>query len=121
VEGSGTRSGPYRVPHVKVVGRLVYTNKVYQGSFRGFGNPQIQFATERQMDELARRLGFDPVEFRLKNILRPGDLSATSQVMGSDTGIAPLLEKVKSRNRAWRRRVKTVTPTASGLHVHGME
>jgi CO/xanthine dehydrogenase Mo-binding subunit len=99
-------SGPYRVPHVKVVGRLVYTNKVYQGSFRGFGNPQIQFATERQMDELARRLGLDPVEFRLKNILRPGDLSATSQVMGSDTGIAPLLEKVKSVTGRGRRRVE---------------
>jgi len=99
-------SGPYRIPHVRVVGRLVYTNKVYQGSFRGFGNPQIQFATERQMDELARRLGLDPYEFRLKNLLRPGDLSATSQVMGSDTGIAPLLEKVRAVAGRGRRRVE---------------
>lgn len=99
-------SGPYRIPHVRAVGRLVYTNKVYQGSFRGFGNPQIQFATERQMDELARRLGLDPYEFRLKNLLRPGDLSATSQVMGSDTGIAPLLEKVRAVAGRGRRRVE---------------
>ncbi|MEM4189731.1 MAG: xanthine dehydrogenase family protein molybdopterin-binding subunit [Candidatus Caldarchaeum sp.] len=88
-------SGPYRVPHVNIVGKLVYTNKVYQGSFRGFGNPQSQFAAERQMDELARKLGMDPVEFRLKNLLRPGDLSATSQPMPEDTGIASLLERMK--------------------------
>ncbi|MEM4402249.1 MAG: xanthine dehydrogenase family protein molybdopterin-binding subunit [Candidatus Caldarchaeum sp.] len=89
-------SGPYRVPHVNIVGRLVYTNKVYQGSFRGFGNPQAEFAAERQMDELAHRLGLDPVEFRLRNLLRPGDLSASSQRMPEDTGIAPLVEKMKN-------------------------
>ncbi|MDJ0272273.1 MAG: xanthine dehydrogenase family protein molybdopterin-binding subunit [Candidatus Caldarchaeum sp.] len=90
-------SGPYRIPHVNVVGKLVYTNKVYQGSFRGFGNPQAEFAAERQMDELARRLGIDPIEFRLKNLLRPGDLSATSQPMPEDTGIAPLVEKMRNQ------------------------
>ncbi len=88
-------SGPYRVPNVNIVGKLVYTNKVYQGSFRGFGNPQVQFAAERQIDELAHKLGIDPVEFRLRNLLRAGDLSATSQVMPEDTGIAPLLEEMR--------------------------
>ncbi|MDW7977539.1 MAG: xanthine dehydrogenase family protein molybdopterin-binding subunit, partial [Candidatus Caldarchaeum sp.] len=88
-------SGPYRIPHVNIVGKLVYTNKVYQGSFRGFGNPQAEFAAERQMDELAGRLGVDPVEFRIKNLLRPGDLSSTSQKMPQDTGIAFLAERMR--------------------------
>ncbi|MDW8063354.1 MAG: xanthine dehydrogenase family protein molybdopterin-binding subunit [Candidatus Caldarchaeum sp.] len=96
-------SGPYRIPHVNVNGKLVYTNKVYQGSFRGFGNPQAQFAAERQMDELARKLGVDPVEFRLKNLLRPGDLSATSQAMPEDTGVAFLVERMKEKFGVVRR------------------
>lgn len=96
-------SGPYNIPHVDITGKLVYTNKVYQGSFRGFGNPQAQFAAERQMDELARKLGMDPVDFRLKNLLRPGDLSATSQPMPEDTGIAFLVEKMKNMIGSFRR------------------
>lgn len=115
-------SGPYRIPHVRVLGKLVYTNKVYQGSFRGFGNPQAQFAAERQMDELARKLGIDPIEFRLKNLLRPGDLSATSQVMPADTGVAPLVEKMKQNIGVPRKRVENGYRYGYGFAVgwHGI-
>ncbi|MCS7126330.1 MAG: xanthine dehydrogenase family protein molybdopterin-binding subunit [Aigarchaeota archaeon] len=90
-------TGPYEVPNVDVRGMLVYTNKVYQGSFRGFGNPQIQFAAERQMDELAERIGIDPLEFRLKNILKPGSKISTNQVLEDSVGIADALIKVAER------------------------
>ncbi|MEM4219484.1 MAG: xanthine dehydrogenase family protein molybdopterin-binding subunit, partial [Candidatus Caldarchaeum sp.] len=115
-------SGPYKIPHVNVVGKLVYTNKVYQGSFRGFGNPQAQFAAERQMDELAAKLGIDPVEFRLKNLLRPGDLSATSQPMPEDTGIAPLVEKMRSAFRGLNPRRENGSLIGYGFAVgwHGI-
>ena len=49
--------------------RRVYTNKLRAGSFRGFGNPQASFAGESQIDELAAKLGIDPVELRLKNAM----------------------------------------------------
>ena len=55
--------GPYRVPHVKCVGRAVYTNKLRTGAFRGFGNPQTAFASEANLDDLAAKLGMDPLEF----------------------------------------------------------
>lgn len=65
--------GPYRIPVMRARGRVVYTNKLRAGSYRGFGNPQITFASESQLDELALMSGIDPVDLRLKNALQPGD------------------------------------------------
>jgi len=65
--------GPYRIPHVRIRGRAVYTNKLRAGSFRGFGNPQATFASESQIDEMAAALSIDPIEFRLKNAVEAKD------------------------------------------------
>jgi len=97
-------SGPYEVPHAKVDGYAVYTNKVYQGSFRGFGNLSIQFAVERQMDLLAEKLGLDPVEFRLRNILREGSYTITNQLLDHSVGVAEALRKVAENAELWRKR-----------------
>lgn len=97
-------SGPYEVPNAKVDGYAVYTNKVYQGSFRGFGNLSIQFAVERQMDLLAEKLGLDPVEFRLRNILREGSTTLTSQVLDHSVGVGEALEKTALKADWWRKR-----------------
>ncbi len=75
IRGSLPAAGPYRLPHVKVDGYAVYTNKPVSGAFRGYGIPQGAWACEQHMDELALRLGMDPLEFRLKNVLVDGDLS----------------------------------------------
>ncbi|MER5884611.1 molybdopterin-dependent oxidoreductase [Streptomyces sp. NPDC001941] len=63
----------YRAPHKKVDAFSVYTNVVPAGAFRGYGLGQVTFAVESLMDELARRLGLDPLEFRAKNVIGPGD------------------------------------------------
>ncbi|THA71032.1 2Fe-2S iron-sulfur cluster binding domain-containing protein [Streptomyces sp. A0958] len=63
----------YRAPHKKVDAYSVYTNVVPAGAFRGYGLGQVTFAVESVMDELARRLGMDPLVFREKNIIGPGD------------------------------------------------
>jgi len=94
-------SGPYEVPNARISGHLVYTNKVYQGSFRGFGNPQIQFAAESQMDELAEELEIDPIEFRLRNMLREGSSTITSQVLDHSVGIYEALAQVEERSQ-WK-------------------
>lgn len=65
--------GPYRIPHVKTDAYTVYTNTVPAGAFRGFGTLQVTWAYESQMDIIARKLGIDPLEFRLKNLLRKGE------------------------------------------------
>jgi len=86
--------GAYEVPNVKADSYLVYTNNTYTGSLRGFGGPQAIFAIESQMEELARKLGMDPLEFRLRNMLVPGKKNATSAVMDASCGLPQCVEKV---------------------------
>ena len=66
-----TTASLYRVPHAKFVADVVYTNNLPTGAMRGYGNPQSTFFVESQMDELAEKLGMDPVAFRLKNANLP--------------------------------------------------
>ncbi|MGW3559407.1 molybdopterin-dependent oxidoreductase [Streptomyces sp. NPDC000963] len=63
----------YRAPHKKVDAYSVYTNAVPAGAFRGYGLGQVTFAVESVMDELARRLDMDPLAFREKNVIGPGE------------------------------------------------
>jgi len=69
--------GPYYVPNVQVDTYAVYTNNIPCGAFRGFGGPQAAFAAEGQINKLAEKLGLDPVEIRLKNALKDGDITMT--------------------------------------------
>ncbi|MGH7798909.1 MAG: xanthine dehydrogenase family protein molybdopterin-binding subunit [Candidatus Binatia bacterium] len=66
--------GPYRLPHMKTDAYTVYTNTVPAGAYRGFGTLQVTWAYESQMDIIAEELGLDPLEFRLKNLLKKGEL-----------------------------------------------
>jgi CO/xanthine dehydrogenase Mo-binding subunit len=66
--------GPYKIPYVNVEAHGVYTNTVPAGAFRGFGALQVTWAYESQMDMIAERLGLDPLDLRLKNLLKKGDL-----------------------------------------------
>ncbi|MDG4782171.1 molybdopterin-dependent oxidoreductase [Micromonospora sp. WMMD961] len=63
----------YRCPNKRVDGYAVYTNTVPAGAFRGYGLGQVSFAVESALDELARRLDLDPVSFRARNVVRPGE------------------------------------------------
>ncbi len=63
----------YNIPNVRYTGKLVYTNKQMGTAFRGFGNNQIAFACESQLDSLAAKMDMDPLEFRMKNANKPGE------------------------------------------------
>ncbi len=65
--------GPYRIPNIKSDAYTVYTNTVPAGAFRGMGTPQVVWAYESQMDMIAHEMGWDAVEFRLKNLMEKGD------------------------------------------------
>ena len=65
--------GPYRIPALRVVARSMFTNTVPSSSLRGFGAPQGNIAGELQMDEAAAKLGIDPVELRMRNLVGPGE------------------------------------------------
>ncbi len=71
--------GPYYVPNVWVDSYGVYTNHPSSGAFRGFGHVEFHWAIERHRDLIAEKLGMDPVEFRLKNVLKPGDETITGE------------------------------------------
>jgi carbon-monoxide dehydrogenase large subunit len=73
--GAHDSAGPYRVPHVLIEENYVYTNRVPCGYMRAPGHTQGFFATESQMDIVARRLALDPVEFRRRNLMRDGDVA----------------------------------------------
>jgi len=68
-----TATGPYRVPHVALDARAVYTNTTPGGAFRGFGVPQLAWALESLLDVAADRLDRDPVDLRRQNFLAHGE------------------------------------------------
>ncbi|HEX2765392.1 MAG TPA: xanthine dehydrogenase family protein molybdopterin-binding subunit [Candidatus Limnocylindria bacterium] len=78
--GYGT-GGPHRIPHVAVDSHAVYTNIVPAGAFRGYGISQAAWAYETQMDMIAERMGIDPLELRMKNLLDDGDTVMTGEPM----------------------------------------
>jgi xanthine dehydrogenase D subunit len=87
INGITHTQGPYRCPNAIVDGYAVRTNNPPCGAMRGFGVVQACFAHESQMDKLAVACGLDPVEVRLKNAMRQGDLLITGQPMDS---VAPV-------------------------------
>ncbi|MBI4233284.1 MAG: xanthine dehydrogenase family protein molybdopterin-binding subunit [Chloroflexi bacterium] len=72
--------GPYKTPHVSLDSKLVYTNRPGARPWRGLAATQGNWAAERHIDEIARQLGVDPLEFRLKNCLEPGDPTPWGEV-----------------------------------------
>jgi len=84
-------AGPYEVPNALLEGTAVYTNNPPCGAMRGFGAPQVCFAHEANMDKLARTLGIDAVELRLRNVVAPGSVLPTGQRI---RGSAPVREVV---------------------------
>lgn len=89
-------SGPYRIPHVRIVGRAVATNHPPHGAFRGFGAPQTTFAYERQMAKAARQLGIEPFALRRKNAYVLGDVTATGQTLKESVASAEVLDAVRA-------------------------
>ena len=74
-----TAAGPYDIPNVQVDSYLAYTNKTPAGAFRGFGVSQSNWAHESEMDIIARALGIDPMELRLRNLLTEGSTAITGE------------------------------------------
>ena len=86
-------TGPYEIPNVKVDSFCVYTNNIPGGAFRGFGGPQAAFAAETQMNKLAEALGMDPVELRIRNVLREGALLSVQTPLPQGLSISQVVER----------------------------
>lgn len=94
--------GPYKIPNIKVDGYCVYTNKPIAGAYRGYGVPQVAWAHESQLDIIAKKLGIDPVEIRIKNCVVEGDISPTGQQRLQSVGLKECIKKV-SDSIDWNR------------------
>lgn len=88
-----TSTGCYYVPNVWTDSYAVYTNKPFGGAYRGFGLPELMGVMETIIDIAAHKIGMDPVEFRLKNILEPGLQTCTGMPMHNHA-LRKIIEKV---------------------------
>jgi len=86
-------SGVYEIPNIAVEGKVVYTNNIPSGAFRGFGAPQAQFAAEIMVTRLAHAIDMDPVELRRRNIYREGSIEPTQQPLPPGVSALPVLER----------------------------
>jgi CO/xanthine dehydrogenase Mo-binding subunit len=122
--------GGFRVPHFRVKARTVFTNKVPCGPFRNTGKNQTTFAVDCAMDNIARRMGVDPVEFRLKNLLRWGEFIAPDMWRRSgqeskavtppvDTHLDQLIDHAMNAIGWNRHEAKKEDPASSGKVVRG--
>jgi aldehyde oxidoreductase len=103
-------SGAYDIPAIKALGKSVYTNNASGGAARGAGPPQIAVALECAMDMMAEKLGMDPLEFRLKNTLHPGQTKSTGMAVQQWSfpevceAIKPVYERAKKEAQEFNSR-----------------
>ncbi len=98
----------YKWRNIRYIGKAVYTNKVPTCAFRGYGAPQVSWAVETVIDEIAEELGIDPVEFRLRNYVGKGDVfwgqgPTVKSIIRSD-GVPELMQRGKELIGWGRRR-----------------
>ena len=115
-------AGPYRCDNTRIRGRAMATNTPPNGAFRGFGAPQTEFAVEVHVERIAEELGMDSVTLRELNALRPGDTTATGQVMDTDCSAHMVLDEAVRRTdfRAKRHQFRgTNRSIGLSLFFHG--
>jgi CO/xanthine dehydrogenase Mo-binding subunit len=101
--GTMHAAGAYRYDAVTVDTDVVYTNNGYCGAFRGFGNTEASDIIEQAIDELAFKLGRDPIDLRLQNCLRPGDRAMTGNTINHEIGLTDCLKWVREQSD-WNRK-----------------
>jgi CO/xanthine dehydrogenase Mo-binding subunit len=102
-------TGPYEIDDVKVDSYAVYTNHIPGGAFRGFGGPQGAFAAESQINKIAEALQIDPVEIRIRNLLKEGSLLSVGTPLPKGVSITDVVEDCasaagwQSSEKGWER------------------
>ncbi|MDO4766917.1 MAG: molybdopterin-dependent oxidoreductase [Pseudomonadota bacterium] len=108
----------YRIPHQRYIGHSVYTNCTSAGAMRGFGNPQGNMAMEQAVDMMAEKLGMDPLELRMKNIMRVGDKWCLPYPCGT-TELAECIRQ-GAQSIGWERRTQPGQPQDGKVRGIGM-
>lgn len=106
----------YRIMNQRYIGDVVYTNSPIGGACRGYGSPQIHGLSEINMDHVARGLGMDPAELRLKNLVHPFDKDPTG---GPPLGNARIIDCVEQGMKVFRWKERWSQPKGRGRFVRG--
>ncbi|MFQ5934336.1 MAG: xanthine dehydrogenase family protein molybdopterin-binding subunit, partial [Dehalococcoidia bacterium] len=114
MDGAFNPIEPYRVPHFHLESIRVYTNNIPGGQMRASGGPQSRFAAESQIDCVARRLGMDPLEFRLKNLIDEGEETA----MGGSYREVKAIETLQKGVAAAEYRAPKPANVGRGIAMH---
>lgn len=106
--------GAYRYDDCTVDIDTVYTNNGYAGAYRGFGNTEVCSGIEQAIDEMADALKMDPIDFRLKNCLRVGDITPHGQLLTESVGLTDCLKQVRQMSDWDKKRKENAaqSPTA---------
>ncbi|SHD76380.1 xanthine dehydrogenase family protein molybdopterin-binding subunit [Schnuerera ultunensis] len=107
----------YKMDNVRYSATSVYTNTPVGGACRGYGSPQLHAITELNLDNVARGINMDPVEFRLKNLVHPFDKDPMG---GPDLGNGQIIECVKRGAEAFGWKEKWKRPKDSGRYRKGV-
>jgi CO/xanthine dehydrogenase Mo-binding subunit len=107
--GCYVSSGPYNIPNRSLSTYSVYTNLPPTGPFRGVGVSHVCWAYESEMDDIARRLGLDPLALRLKHLVKEGDVFVTGEKLVS-VGITDCLERAAAAI-GWRGKAEQASPS----------
>ncbi|WP_051166544.1 xanthine dehydrogenase subunit D [Amycolatopsis orientalis] len=113
-------TGAYDVPNAEIDGLAVYTNNPPCGAMRGFGAVQSAYGCESNMDKLARELGMDPMELRLRNAMTTGTVLPTGQAVDGPAPVAELLQALRDRPLPPPAKVDLLSlPGGAGNTTHG--
>ena len=99
-------AGPYACPNVRIKSKAMATNAPPHGAFRGFGAPQSIFALERHLNKVAETVGLTPEEFRLRNFIKEGEMTATSQVINEKVDMDALMARAFDLTDYYEKRKK---------------
>lgn len=111
-------TGAYTVEHIDCSGEVYRTNSVPTGAFRGFGAPQIFFAVEMFFQHIAKEIGCDPLEFKLRHLAKQGDSTSTSGTFREPILLKEMVERVK-RAANYEEKNKAI-PEDGNLHGMGI-
>ena len=119
-------AGAYRWTDVRIDAWAVATNTPPNGAFRGFGAPQTIWAIERHLDQVAKKLGKDPVDLKRQNMLQEVDTTATGQVLRGSVGITECVDKALASSQYHEKRLagpivrgRTARGIGASIFMHG--
>ncbi len=119
--GMFSATGVYNFPNLSVRGRNFMTNSVPSGAYRGFGAPQTIFGTEMLMHNIAVKLGVDPLDYKMRHILKRGDPTCTGGEIRDKVKLPEIIEKVTTMSD-YRRKIQSTgryKGVGVSLFLHG--